>query len=135
MFEKSMADTAVVSENSSCNLTYSLSSSIDITCENCIAMKNRLHNVSSELESAQLIIKLLQEEINLKSETTSVNTDEKNSNHDSECNHVTKKPNTWIKVPSNKGKISNKPLVQQCHPIPTTVNQYDILHNLNDVMK
>jgi hypothetical protein len=33
-------------------------------CENCIALKNHIHNLTIELESANLIIRLLQEDAN-----------------------------------------------------------------------
>jgi hypothetical protein len=33
-------------------------------CENCIALKNHLHNLTLELESTNLIIKFLQEDAN-----------------------------------------------------------------------
>jgi len=56
-----MADTTEVSDSNSRNLTCNRNGVAASNCENCIALKNHVHNLILELESADLIIKLLQE--------------------------------------------------------------------------
>jgi hypothetical protein len=48
----------------SSNLVCNINGVAATNCENCIAFKNHLHNLTLELESANLIIKLLQEDAN-----------------------------------------------------------------------
>ena len=56
-----MADTTDVSDSNSHNFTCNINGVAASNCGNCIAVKNRVHNLVLELESADLIIKLLQE--------------------------------------------------------------------------
>jgi hypothetical protein len=56
-----MADTTDVSDSNSHNLMCNINGVAASNCENCIALKNHVHNLILELESAELIIKLLQE--------------------------------------------------------------------------
>jgi hypothetical protein len=56
-----MADTTDVSDSNSYNLMCNINGVAASNCSNCIALKNNIHNLILQLESADLIIKLLQE--------------------------------------------------------------------------
>jgi hypothetical protein len=59
-----MAVMGVVGVCGSFNLACNIHGVAATNCENCIALKNHLHNLTLELESANLIIKLFQEDAN-----------------------------------------------------------------------
>ena len=58
-----MAATEIVTNNCSYNFSYNNSVCEEVLCVNCLSMKEHIQLLSTELKSAQLIIKILQEEL------------------------------------------------------------------------
>jgi len=65
-----MASTSVMVINSSDLITSNSSTNEDHLCVHCLDLTNSIHHLTTELETAQLIIKLLQEDLSLNLTTT-----------------------------------------------------------------
>ena len=92
-------------------------------CVSCSKMKKYVQELSAELKSAQLIIKLLREELG------------SNMHETSTTNNSTEISLEWKIVSANKGKDRNRfdiitPL-QIPKSIPTIINRYILPDNLN----
>jgi hypothetical protein len=111
----------------SINLACNINDVATTNCENCIALKNHLHNLTLELESANLIIKLLQEDANTPDDSK---TDKSSDLKDYDIfNHK------WITVANNRTRNSSKimsSITRHITPIITTSNRFASLSNLND---
>jgi hypothetical protein len=92
-------------------------------CANCLTMKDYVQVLTTELKSAQLIIKILQDE--LKSNTLEPTTTE---NSPTCVNSI-----EWKLVSTNKYRINRITPIQksQLQSIPTILNRYTIPDNLN----
>jgi hypothetical protein len=91
-------------------------------CESCLNIKRELQEMHEELRSARLIIKLLQTEGNI----ANTNNIETNLERDHDVNS-----NEWKIVSANKFGANRTIPVQQLQPIPTIINRYKALDNLN----
>jgi hypothetical protein len=92
-------------------------------CVSCSEMKKYVQELSAELKSAQLIIKLLREELR------------SNMHETSTTNNSTENSLEWKIVSANKGKDRNRSVIitplQIPKSIPTIINRYILLDNLN----
>jgi hypothetical protein len=61
-----------------------------------------------------------------------LSTDTSNANHGLESDQYKNKFDSWTQVPSNRSKRSSKSHMQYPQPIPTIINCFAPLHNLND---
>jgi hypothetical protein len=131
-----MADTAGVSVFNSLNFACSLNGVVATNCENCIALKNHLHNLTLELESANVIIKLLQEDANTTDDLKPVKPVKTDKSSDLKDYDIFN--NKWITVANNQTRNSSKPmssLMQHINPIIATSNRFASLSNLNDPLR
>jgi hypothetical protein len=103
-------------------------------CECCKELKLELGRTLLELSSAQEIIKLLQEERNLKwCERTS----EGKSYHEeipTRIEGMKGKEDTWTQVNKGRHKISRRPEIKCAQPVLRSVNEYELQDNLNELM-
>jgi hypothetical protein len=96
-----------------------------VTCAWCDQFK-------IELKSAQKIIELLQEEINMPNGT--VSTDAHHLHHNENSTQLELKKGNWVHVPSSRWKRDSTPQIQYTLPIPTVANRYELLNNFNQQM-
>jgi hypothetical protein len=82
-----MADGDAVSDNHSEYLMHNETYSMWFTCANCVHMKNKLQNMLLELNSAQLIIEILQKQISTGATHEHVNTDRLGTKFCEQNNH------------------------------------------------
>jgi len=93
-------------------------------CENSIALKSHIHSLTMELESADLIIKLLQEDANTKPMKTGKSSDL------NDCDIFNHK---WNTIANNRTRNSSKPmnsLTRHINPLTTNSNGFAPLSNL-----
>jgi hypothetical protein len=100
-------------------------------CACCDNIKLELQRTLTELISAQRIIEMLQEELDLVAPTRTVSKDACNLHHEGNFLQTEFKMRDWIHVPASRRTRNGKPKVNNAQPIPTIVNRYDLLHNLN----
>jgi ATP phosphoribosyltransferase len=104
----------------------------EVTCACCDKFKTELQKTLTELKSAQAIIELLQEEINMPNQT--VSTDTRHLHHNENSTQLELKKGNWVHVPSLRQKRDSKPQVQYTLPVPTIANHYELLNNINQPM-
>lgn len=102
-------------------------------CENCIVLMNHIHNLTMELESANLIIKLLQEDANTADDQEVVKPNKAGKLSDlNDCDIFNHK---WNTIANNRTRNSFKPmnsLTRHINPITITSNRFAPLSNLTE---
>jgi len=104
-------------------------------CENCIALKNHIHSSTMELESANLIIKLLQEDANTADDQKVVKPMKTGKLSDLNDHDIFK--HKWNTIANNRTRNSSKPmnsLTRHINPITTTSNRFAPLSNLKELL-
>jgi hypothetical protein len=100
-------------------------------CENCAKLSIELQKTLSELNSALTIIKLLQEDENLK-HSECVWTNQQKPNQDVISERDNGKEGTWLLANSARHKRSSKPDSRYCQLFPRSENRYEVLRNLDE---
>jgi hypothetical protein len=107
----------------------------EIKCICCERLQQELEATLLELKTARTIIKLLQEEVNSTPRSISDNTRGRNipSVSNSSNDYPKKKnPHNWKQVSYNTRKYNTQSEIQGPQPIPTVINRYDLLSNLQE---
>ena len=107
----------------------------EIKCICCERLQQELEVTLLELKTARTIIQLLQEEVNSTPRSINDNTRGRNipSASNSSSDYPKKKnPHNWKQVPYNTRKYNTKSEIQGPQPIPTVINRYTLLSNLQD---
>jgi hypothetical protein len=122
LYRGSADDTAVFINNSS--------ETSEVSCACCDKFKIELQKTLIQLRSAQKIIELLQEEINLNTPNRTVSTDACYVHHNENSTQLElKKKKELGSCTTSRRKRDSKPEVNSTHP----VNRYELLNNLNQL--
>jgi hypothetical protein len=123
-----MADRTASNVDDASVFVSNTSETSEITCACCDKLKIELQKTLEELKSAQKIVELLQEEVNLKTPTRIV--DACNLHHTENSTQSERKNRNWVHVPSSRRKREKKSEEIYTQPIPTIVNRYELLNHL-----
>jgi hypothetical protein len=107
----------------------------DFRCICCQHIQRELETALLELKTAIKIIELLQEETNCTASSTTVNTQGRNTSYDSSALNSDLEKNTsgnGKKVYYTRQKYDKQPNAQQPQPIPTIMNHFLLLDNLQE---
>jgi hypothetical protein len=128
-----MADVGVGAKVNSGDQPECLSDDINMSCTNCVSVKEQLHNALLELKSARSVITLLQEDINKMNTPVVTNiTNPTQCRESSVCDQVNR---NLIPVIHSCNKKTKKPVIsltRHNHQFVTPSNRFTLLSTVQD---
>jgi hypothetical protein len=116
------------------NVVMEMCGTVCENCEHCERLRLELHKTLLELSSALTVIKLLHENGNQTHPIYEWTSGQK-ADQDVISAQDIGREGTWMLVNSDRNKRLRKPVTRYSQSLPRSVNQYEVLQNLDEPKK